>query len=139
MLINVHIATSKETKRFYSRLVRMHKCIVYAPPVLVFHLDRFGKNMKSQYETKWNLGQNVLVNWKKKGKFYKAKISKLEKNRLEVDYNDGDLEWISCTEYAEWRIKKNPRSGKTWYSSNKFENAIKIWNEVEIRFKRKCL
>jgi len=109
-----------------SEWVKYKKTIVYQPPIFLFHLDRYGKNMSDNYTSyrssskssgSYSKGQSVMVKFRN-DKFYKAKIVQKKSNKMKIKWADnGKEEWIEKWQYST-HIKSLSSSSTGGYGGN---------------------
>eukprot|EP01083_Nonionella_stella_P246285 855255_1 len=120
-----------------SKWTKITKTIVYSPPVFLFHLDRYGKNMTSSTvksrpssnSNSYYVGQELMVNYG--GKAYKTRILNVNSHSMRVQYLcDNQTEEIMQSNYGK-RLPsykgKNYGSNnyqRSRYGSNKFDHEI---------------
>jgi len=119
-----------------NKFIEVRKKIVYSPPILLFHLDRYGKSSKTSYEmvtvsmASYHIGQQLLVNYGDKA--YKSEILELNAKGMRIKYEvDAQKEWIPKSKYAAKLPSYHSSSACdnnyyqcNNYRSNKFDHDI---------------
>jgi len=112
--------------------IKYKKSIVYSPPIFLFHLDRYGKNMrdiytscKSTYKSSgsYSKGQSVFVKWRN-GQFYRATIVQKKSNKMKIKWADnGKEQWVQKLQYATNVIAASILKSSN-YGGNKYSHSI---------------